>query len=363
MDSSLNLTTLASSLPSPYQNAEKDLLNNFKAAALSITTLYRSSRNASKRAYSAGYASACNDILLMIQQGVSVEGIEHTQNHCSETSSTTPSSSQGKGMTIGKVMDWIEARMEAIKSREEEEDEEEERERERERATTSTANTAGSATAANPSAKPITGSKPSIQPKSAREQLITNHASDLPGQSQSPSPPPATLRQAQRAHNKLSRTQAQTKGDSSLPSSPLVPSVDRSALHNPTTFNFVSEDHAVFPSVASSSPPLLSTLSSFPDHVPAVTAGAKRRHAVMMMLDSSSTSSSPASVGSSTSTPSGTPPLIHSHLGVGSRRRTRSTRSTNHSLGLNVNLGLASEAMDVEEDGPGGRERKRVARR
>ncbi|KAJ3913778.1 hypothetical protein F5877DRAFT_18782, partial [Lentinula edodes] len=114
MDSSLNLTTLASSLPSPYQNAEKDLLNNFKAAALSITTLYRSSRNASKRAYNAGYASACNDILLMIQQGVSVEGIEHTQNHCSETSSTTPSSSQGKGMTIGKVMDWIEARMEAI---------------------------------------------------------------------------------------------------------------------------------------------------------------------------------------------------------------------------------------------------------
>ncbi|KAJ3885887.1 hypothetical protein GG344DRAFT_91122 [Lentinula edodes] len=346
MDSSLNLTTLASSLPSPYQNAEKDLLNNFKAAALSITTLYRSSRNASKRAYNAGYASACNDILLMIQQGVSVEGIEHTQNHgSSETGSTAPSSSQSKGMTIGKVMDWIEARMEAIKSREEEEDEEEERERERDRATTSTANTAGPATAANPS-------------------LITNHASDLPGQSQSPSPPPATLRQAQRAHNKSSRTQAQPKGDSSLPSSPLVPSVDRSALHNPTTFNnFVSEDHAVFPSVASSSPPLLSTLSSFPDHVPAVTAGAKRRHAVMMMLDSSSTSSSPASVGSSTSTPSGTPPLIHSHLGVGSRRRTRSTRSTNHSLGLNVNLGLASEAMDVEEDGPGGRERKRVARR
>ncbi|KAJ3848750.1 hypothetical protein EV368DRAFT_68000 [Lentinula lateritia] len=350
MDSSLNLTTLASSLPSPYQNAEKDLLNNFKAAALSITTLYRSSRNASKRAYNAGYASACNDILLMIQQGVSVEGIEHTPNHgSSETGSTTPSSSQGKGMTIGKVMDWIEARMDAIKSREEEEEEEEERERERERATTSTASTAGPATAANPSAKSVTGSKPPIQLKSAREQSF--------------SPPPATLRQAQRAHNKSSRTQAQTKGDSSLPSSPLVPSVDRSALHNPTTFNFVPEDHAAFPSVASSSPPLLSTLSSFPDHVPAVTAGAKRRHAVMMMLDSSSTSSSPGSVGSSTSTPSGTPPLIHSHLGVGSRRRTRSTRSTNHSLGLNVNLGLASEAMDVEEDGPGGRERKRVARR
>lgn len=30
MDSSLNLNTLATSLPNPYQNAEKDLLNNFK---------------------------------------------------------------------------------------------------------------------------------------------------------------------------------------------------------------------------------------------------------------------------------------------------------------------------------------------
>lgn len=111
----------------------------------------------------------------MIQQGVSVEGIEHAQNHgSSETGSTAPSSSQSKGMTIGKVMDWIEARMEAIKSREEEEDEEEERERERERATTSTANTAGPATAANPSVKSVTGSKPPIQPKSAREQVASN---------------------------------------------------------------------------------------------------------------------------------------------------------------------------------------------
>lgn len=35
-------------------------------------------------------------------------------------------------MTIGRVMDWTEARLEAIKSREEEEDEEEEREKEKE---------------------------------------------------------------------------------------------------------------------------------------------------------------------------------------------------------------------------------------
>lgn len=59
----------------------------------------------------------------MIQQGVSVGGLD-------------PSglgSGEGGGMTIGRVMDWTEARLEAIKSREEEEDEEEEREKERER--------------------------------------------------------------------------------------------------------------------------------------------------------------------------------------------------------------------------------------
>jgi hypothetical protein len=48
----------------------------------------------------------------MIQQGVSVGG-----------------SGLSDGMTIGRVMDWIEARLDAVKSREEEEEEEEEREK------------------------------------------------------------------------------------------------------------------------------------------------------------------------------------------------------------------------------------------
>jgi hypothetical protein len=48
-------------------------------------------------------------------------------------------------MTIGRVMDWTEARLEAIKSREEEEDEDEEREKEKER---------GRPPAATPSAAP-----------------------------------------------------------------------------------------------------------------------------------------------------------------------------------------------------------------
>lgn len=129
---SLNLTGLASSLPSHSLNAqaEKALLDNFKgaqrlpsiflarpffgsltrspAAALSITTLYRSSRHASKRAYNSGYAAACRDLLEVLQVGVSDAG-----------------QSSESGMTVGRVMDWLEARMEAVKAREEEEDEEE----------------------------------------------------------------------------------------------------------------------------------------------------------------------------------------------------------------------------------------------
>jgi hypothetical protein len=62
----------------------------------------------------------------MIQQGVSVGGLG--------ISMPSSSSDQGDdGMTIGRVMDWTEARLEAIKAQEEEEDEEEEREGEKER--------------------------------------------------------------------------------------------------------------------------------------------------------------------------------------------------------------------------------------
>ncbi|KAI0696168.1 hypothetical protein BC835DRAFT_1226175, partial [Cytidiella melzeri] len=95
-----SLTNLATSLPtSNLVNAEKDLLNNFKAAALSITTLYKSSLRTSKRAYNSGYAAACQDLLLMIQQGVSAG------------ESSDPN---GSGMTIGRVMDYLEARLDAL---------------------------------------------------------------------------------------------------------------------------------------------------------------------------------------------------------------------------------------------------------
>lgn len=99
---------------------------------MSITTLYRSSRKNSKRAYNAGYATACQDLLNFIQQGVSASDI-------GQSPSGTSHDVEGGGMTIGKVMDWTEARVDAIKAREEEEDEDEEREKDKERSTPTTA--------------------------------------------------------------------------------------------------------------------------------------------------------------------------------------------------------------------------------
>ncbi|KAF9040004.1 hypothetical protein BJ165DRAFT_1316181, partial [Panaeolus papilionaceus] len=107
---SLNLNTLANSLPNSQLNAENKLTNDFKAAALSITTLYRSSKKNAKRAYNAGYAAACQDLLEFIQQGVSASGdVGQSPADPSRISEGTTS-----GMTIGQIMDWTEARVEAI---------------------------------------------------------------------------------------------------------------------------------------------------------------------------------------------------------------------------------------------------------
>jgi hypothetical protein len=127
------------------------------AAALSITTLYRSSRQTSKRAYNAGYGAACQDLLVMIQQGVSVGGVADPSSAMSES----VREATGNEMTIGKVMDWIEARLEAVKSREEEEDEDEEKERSR----------GGNNTTA--SAASVSTSKPSATVKSGTPDNVT----------------------------------------------------------------------------------------------------------------------------------------------------------------------------------------------
>jgi len=220
MDSSLNLNTLANSLPnSNLANAEKDLLNNFKAAALSITTLYRSSRQTSKRAYTTGYVAACQDILLMIQQGVST-------------------GEPGDAVSVGRIMDWLEARLDAVKAREEEEDEEEE---------------AGSSQAAQArAAAAAAAAKPKPQPVVIPVGLATPN-----------SPPRASLQQ--------------------LPTTP-SPSSSSSRLAAAALQGKRRRD----------SPPL--PLESHRDNHPEptmISTGAKRRHAVMMMLDPSAPSSEP----------------------------------------------------------------------
>ncbi|KAK0472514.1 hypothetical protein IW261DRAFT_1611587 [Armillaria novae-zelandiae] len=311
---SLDLNTLAGSLPTAHQNAEAELLNNFKAAALSITTLYRSSRDASKRAYSAGYAAACQDLMAMIQRGVSVGGIAEPGM-----------SADSNGMSIGRVMDWIDARLDAVKSRQEEEVEEEEKEKER-----------GRKTAAPAPTKVKVEAKEQIPPLPTPNSPWPRAQRPSP-QPSTPSPPPpappSTLRQTQRSTNRTKpSSSSNSKGGGDSPTISPLP-----LLSSDYPFNLVSED----------------TLSVPPFPVPDVVVGAKRRHAVMMMLDGSS---APVSTSSSSS-------CNHGSGSGGNRRRTRSTRSNaSHLQNQNVNsIQLSSEAMDIEDDS--GRERKRVARR
>lgn len=86
----------------------------------------------------------------MIQQGVSA----------GETSDLN-----GSGMTIGRVMDYLEARLEAIKSREEEEEEDEEKDKERERQSKA------------PSGATICVSKPPVPVNSSRQSEFVRRSS------------------------------------------------------------------------------------------------------------------------------------------------------------------------------------------
>jgi hypothetical protein len=331
---SLNLHTLANSLPTAQQNAEKELLNDFKAAALSITTLYRSSRKNSKRAYNAGYASACQDLLNFIQQGVSAD--------VGQSRKSSNYATEGGSMTIGRVMDWTEARLDAIRAREEEEDEDEEREKDKDRASGSPPRPSIVA----PSGIQKTGGKKhqghascsSInQPKDGTISLptpnspVTHINRQLHSVPSSPSPPPP---------NSTSRPGRQAK------SRPL-------STIQPTSSTVLSEPFA------SSNPSI-----PFPETPIVIGTGAKRRHAVMMMLDSGSPAISIGSQSSNVSSPGG----IVNNNGTtytngerSSKRRTRRNHSQLQTHNPNISLiQRTPEAMDVEEDG---RERKRVARR
>ncbi|PCH42752.1 hypothetical protein WOLCODRAFT_132504 [Wolfiporia cocos MD-104 SS10] len=343
-----SLNNLASSLPSSsLANAEKDLTNNFKAAALSLTTLYRSSRRTSKRAYNAGYAAACHDLLLMVQQGVSTGDAE-----------------AGPGGPIARIMDYIEARLEAIRSREEEEDEDEEKERERERARPGAGHPQASASASAAFAKPAPSAPPRTHEVSTAAPLTPYASSrDTPSvtaPSSAPSPLSSNLnlptpRASSQPHPALHpRPSRQRFAPSNAPTKD-IPAPAIAPLYPATTTALLA------PSDPNTGAPLSMNLDPVPlPSIPDTPAlGLKRRHNVMMLDSLSPPASDVPSVNATTSAGGGP-----------GRRRTRSARAAGLAPGsapqhdqnqnFNQNSAYGIDAMDVEDEG---RERKRVARR
>ncbi|KJA26503.1 hypothetical protein HYPSUDRAFT_63772 [Hypholoma sublateritium FD-334 SS-4] len=337
---SLNLNTLVNSLPNGQQNAEKELLNDFKAAALSITTLYRSSRKNSKRAYNNGYSTACQDMLNFIQQGVSASDIGLAP-------SGTSHAVEGGGMTIGRVMDWIEARVDAIRAREEEEEEDEEREKDKERAPRPAAErpVAGPVAAKSDDRKASPAASAGSSKAKATSSSLPTPSSPVSGTTApsaptSPSPPPLSAAPRHKA----------SKGRPTPTKESFHPTPQSTHFSPPT---FISEPFPV--SHSQSSIP-------FAETPVIINAGSKRRHAMMMMLDSNSPAISIGGPSSAVSSPGGTGTAnggAHTSSSLG-RRRTRNSRNLQpHNSNISV-VQMAPEEMDIEEDG---RERKRVARR
>ncbi|KAF8648214.1 hypothetical protein AX16_006353 [Volvariella volvacea WC 439] len=345
---SLNLNTLASSLPNAQQKAEKDLTNDFKAAALSITTLYRSSRRAAKRAYNSGYAAACQDLLTMIQQGVSAGGLgQDSTNAGSEA-----------GMSIGRIMDWTEARLEEIKAREEEEDEEEEKERVRPASVI--ASKGDVKTKSSSVALPTSRIKENVRTLYNALGLVSygmtyNQTMQLPQTPDSPSQSPS-----------LSEPPSPSPPPVSIPASRIPPRSSKHRLPSKT-----DNVNSILPVTPSSSftfrPETLASLTPSPDTPIPIVAGAKRRH-MMMMMDSAVPTISIDATSGNTSSPSTITNIVTGRnvipQGNVARRRTRSSRTLAHPQPplqvQNVNAIPQTDAMEVEEDG---RERKRVARR
>jgi hypothetical protein len=315
----------------------------------------------------------------MIQQGVSVGGLGNTPSNSHDP--------EGGGMTIGKVMDWIEARLEAIKSREEEEEEEEEKEKERERQTpappitTSGPEVVKPPAPANvtPSSNPVPRCKDQVRlsrisaHRFSDVSVICQVASNIPApnsansynnrasQPPSPSPPPPiALRPIYPPNPQRSKSRLG-------PSDPKHP--DRSYSH-PSSLAALTLPPIRTDLTFSDTVPLVPTLNLNPSAYPIpidLAAGVKRRHAMMAMQDStlsavSLTGSSPGGTSHShfPLPPSGNVSAIHVTGSGGIRRRVRSTRGlVQHHQSVTVSP--STEAMDVEEDG--GRERKRVTRR
>ncbi|GJJ14061.1 hypothetical protein Clacol_008318 [Clathrus columnatus] len=369
---SLSMKTLANSLPNSGGNAtsEKQLMDNFKAAALSITTLYRSSLDASKQAYSSGYVACLKDILQFVQTGV-----------C--TYDTVNSGEQGEHgmMTIGRVMDWVEARLEAIKSTKEEEEEERLNQE--------------SGFASN-AAQRTKDEKEKDKDKDARRkaQNITQHAQAPASSSSFSLPNSSKLRKG--VNNKdgvdaPSSTHAQSSSSPRLshsvsPAPPTLPSQlqIRTAVTSPSPPPSGTGPRAsarfkrpgISPTLSTTAIPYTNDSSQSPTGIippssftfasdvvtafPPTTAGTKRRHAMIAAAALANSVGIDIDNGNSSSNSSNSSPA---HL-----LSARTTRKRGHGRGKNndtnnsnaLQLQTNLEMMDVEEDG---RERKRVTRR
>lgn len=114
----MDLSSLSTTLQTPSSSdarldAETALTRDFRAAALVLTQFYKSSLSTSNQAYSAGYKACLEEIQGHIQASLSVPHGDDREN---------------AGRTLGRLMDWIEARQEAFKLQAEDEQEDQQRE-------------------------------------------------------------------------------------------------------------------------------------------------------------------------------------------------------------------------------------------
>ncbi|WVQ97906.1 hypothetical protein IAU59_005023 [Kwoniella sp. CBS 9459] len=90
----MDLSGLGSSLPPGLADAERDMGDKFRAAALSITNLYKSSLSYTKQSYNVGYSAALADVLSTVQSSIGA--------------------GQDAEQALSRLMDWAEARQAAI---------------------------------------------------------------------------------------------------------------------------------------------------------------------------------------------------------------------------------------------------------
>ncbi|KAL5498855.1 hypothetical protein ACEPAH_1373 [Sanghuangporus vaninii] len=360
---SLDMNNLASSLPSSaIVKAEQDTMDKFKVAAQSLTLLYRSSQKAARRHFDAGYAMALDDILSVVQHGVSAGPDVNT----SEKDAT-------EAVSIGRILDWIEARQESLrlKAREEEEEEEER----------------DTKTKTKPSlaSKPVAGLS---RLGDSRDKVASRSTENVSSSPSIPSRRLPTGSSAKLAPDQLASAPSADRDSSPSPTLSATPNSHPSTApvfsSRPLTRNRLRSKHVLAPLNATSvnssnSGPGLSSDSSMTSII-----GAKRRHAAMLLDHSSPAAMSvslPPSEVRSHSTPHAVsggsapqhadasifPGIAASAPASAPRRRIRSSRANASPRSENSGIHDAHDyacgeiMMDVEEDG--GRERKRVARR